>query len=173
MDIFENSKTKTVSKGTILLYKGDHCRAAYKVLKGCLRSYVIDKAGKEHILQFAPEDWYIGDMDSFVHDKPSAIFIDALEDSEVMFFGKEVLENLSQIEHPVLLAHHQKLVRNLIATHKRLIALLSATAEERYLTFIETYPALVQRLPLKFIASYLGITPEYLSEVRRKLMQKQ
>lgn len=172
MEIFNNSKIKTVKKGTLLLSKGEYSHAAYKVLKGCLRSYVIDKAGKEHILQFAPEDWIIGDIDSFVNNKPAIVFIDAIEDSEVMLLTQSMIGNIDDWERSILVEQNKKILRNLIATHKRLIFLLSATAEERYTDFIETYPALIQRLPLKLIASYLGMTPEYLSEVRRKLAQK-
>ena len=172
MEIFNDLKTKTVSKGTILLHQGEHCNTGYKVLKGCLKSYVIDKTGKEHILQFAPEGWLISDMDSFINGNPSAIFIDALEDSEVMLLTKAALGELEEQYQPILVEQNKKLLRNLISVNKRLIALLSSTAEERYTDFIETYPTLMQRLPLKLIASYLGMTPEYLSDVRRKLTKK-
>lgn len=172
MKLFDNLQTKKIPKGTILLHKGDVCKSVYKVIKGCLRSYVIDKAGKEHILQFAAEDWLISDMDSFVNKKPSNIFIDAMEDSEVILLTSSNYNDISQLDYIDLLEQNKKLINNLITTNKRLINLLSATAEERYLDFTETYPTLVQRLPLKLIASYLGMTPEYLSDVRRKLAQK-
>ena len=172
MKIFDNLQIKQVPKGTILLHKGDTCKSVYKVIKGCLRSYVIDKSGKEHILQFAAEDWLITDMDSFVNNKPSGIFIDVIEDSELAFLTNSNYKNINQLSHDDLLEQNKKLVNNLIANNKRLTNLLSATAEERYRDFIDTYPTLVQRLPLKLIASYLGMTPEYLSDVRRKLTQK-
>ncbi|PZX46840.1 Crp/Fnr family transcriptional regulator [Algoriphagus chordae] len=172
MKLFDNLQTKKIPKGTILLSKGDSCRSVYKVIKGCLKSYVIDKSGKEHILHFASEDWIMTDMDSFMNNKPSNIFIDAIEDSEVAFLTSSNYNDISQLDHGDLLEQNKKLVNNLITTNKRLINLLSATAEERYMDFIETYPTLIQRLPLKLIASYLGMTPEYLSDVRRKLAQK-
>jgi CRP-like cAMP-binding protein len=171
-DLFNGSTTKRVPKGTILLRKGEMSDASYKVLSGCLRSYVIDKSGKEHIFQFAPEDWIIGDMNSMVNNQPASVYIDALEDSEVAIISGERNWELIHPEYDVLLEQRNKLLRNVIATNRRLIGLLSSTAEERYLDFIDTYPALMQRLPLKLIASYLGITPEYLSEVRRKLAGK-
>ncbi|RRQ50471.1 Crp/Fnr family transcriptional regulator [Maribacter algicola] len=172
MKLFNDLQTQKVSKGTILLYKGDICKSVYRVVKGCLKSYVVDKSGKEHILHFAAEDWLITDMDSFINSKPSNIFINAIEDSEVSLITTSDYNNISQLSHDDLLEQNNKLINNLISTNKRLMNLLSATAEERYRDFIETYPTLVQRLPLKLIASYLGMTPEYLSDVRRKLVQK-
>lgn len=172
MDLFDNFTPKSVRKGTILLHKGEFCNCTYKVLKGCLRSYVVDKSGKEHIVQFAPEDWLIGDIDSFFHNKPTVLFIDAIEDSEVLQVTKDVIDNIKELDKSVITEHLYKSLRNMIANQKRLIALLSSTAEERYTDFIETYPALMQRIPLRYIASYLGMTPEYLSDVRRKLAKK-
>jgi CRP-like cAMP-binding protein len=172
MDILSNLKSKTVRKGTILLYQGDVCSVAYKVLKGCLKSYVIDKSGKEHILQFAPEGWLISDMDSFINNTSSTTFIDAIEDSEVLLLSKSALGSIAELDKETLVEQNEKLLRNLISTNKRLINLLSASAEERYIDFTKTYPTLLQRLPLKLTASYLGMTPEYLSDVRRKLAKK-
>lgn len=172
MDILNNLKSNDISKGKILLHQGDICNVAYKVLKGCLRSYVIDKSGKEHTLQFAPEGWFISDMDSFFNNKPSATFIDTIEDSQVLLITKHVLGNFEKLDKKTLIEQNERLFRNLISTNKRLINLLSSSAEERYTDFIETYPTLLQRLPLKLIASYLGMTPEYLSDIRRKLVKK-
>ena len=174
MDAFaENSfNTKKLEKGTIILSKGSICKYAYRVNKGCLISYAIDKAGKEHIIQFAPEDWVIGDMDSFFNSKPSNIYIKAIEESEVMVLDKKTFDNIDNSKKEFVSERNTKLVRNLISMNRRLINLLSATGEERYLDFIETYPALIQRLPLKLIASYIGVTPEYLSEIRKKIAHK-
>lgn len=166
------SKTKKLSKGDILLSFGDICSYGYMVKSGCLRSYVIDNAGKEHILQFAPEGWLVSDMDSFTNEKPTVIFIDAIEDSEIAFISKSDVGDFHTLEKELLVQMSIKYRNNLIATNKRIISLLSATAEQRYLDFTETYPTLVQRLPLKLIASYIGITPEYLSGLRRKLAKK-
>ena len=146
MKLFDNLQTKEILKGTILLYKGDTCKTVYKVNEGCLKSYVINK--------------------------PSTIFIDAIEDSEISILTTTNYSDISQLSYDDLLEQNKKLVNNLITTNKRLANLLSATAEERYVDFVETYPTLVQRLPLKLIASYLGMTPEYLSDIRRKLARK-
>jgi CRP-like cAMP-binding protein len=172
MQILNNLKSKAIAKRTILLHQGEICTVAYKVLKGCLKSYVTDKAGKEYIIQFAPEDWFIGDVNSFMNNKSSIISIEAIEDSEVLFLSKSSLGIIAELDKETLVEQNEKLFRNLIATNKRLINLLSASAEERYIDFTETYPTLLQRLPLKLIASYLGMTPEYLSDVRRRLAKK-
>ncbi|MFK7970134.1 MAG: Crp/Fnr family transcriptional regulator [Bacteroidia bacterium] len=165
----KHHKTKNISKGETLLGFGDIASFAYKVESGCLKSYVTDNSGKEHILQFAPEDWLIGDMDSYTNQKPSIITIEAIEDSEVSFISVSDFGDFHNLEKELLIEMSIKLRNNLIATNKRVIGLLSATAEERYIEFTETYPTLVQRLPLKLIASYIGITPEYLSDLRRKI----
>lgn len=164
--------TKLVKKGEILLNQGEISLFAYKVIKGCLKSYVVDKSGKEHIVQFAPEDWMISDMGSLLNNTPSTLFIDAVEDSEVELFNIKTFDRIENLPTETLISLLKKLSNNNIAINKRLVMMLSATAEERYLDFIETYPSLVQRLPLKLIASYLGMTPEYLSDVRRKLAKK-
>lgn len=165
-------KTKKVIKGEILLNQGDICNYFYKVESGCLKSYVIDNTGKEHILQFAPEGWLISDMDSATNQIPTSIFIEAIEDSEVSLISSLGFNDLSNLEKEMLLEISNKFRNNLIATNKRIIGLLSATAVQRYIEFTNIYPTLVQRLPLKYIASYIGITPEYLSDIRRKIAKK-
>ncbi|MFK7949486.1 MAG: Crp/Fnr family transcriptional regulator [Saprospiraceae bacterium] len=123
-------------------------------------------------MQFAPEGWLISDMDSFTNGTPSNIFIDAIEDSEISIISKFDYRDFHSLEKEALIEMSIKYRNNLIATNKRIISLLSATAKERYVEFTQTYPTLVQRLPLKLIASYIGITPEYLSDLRRKIAKK-
>ena len=171
MEIKE-APTKTYNKGEIILHKGDICKFGFFVLSGCLKSYVIDKSGKEHILQFAPEHWFVSDIDSFVTGKPSNTYIEAIEITEVRLFRNVLFERKEQLTKEELIEQNKKLILNILATNKRLASILAATAEERYLDFITTYPSLVQRLPLKLIAAYIGVTPEYLSDVRRKLAKK-
>ena len=166
------SKTKQVSKGDILLNLGEIASFIYRVEIGCLKSYVIDNTGKKHILQFAPENWLISDLDSFINGKPSIIFIEAIEDSTVSIIPKSSFSDLYSLEKEVIIETNIKYRNNLIATNKRIISLLSATAEERYIAFTETYPTLIQRISLKLIASYIGITPEYLSDIRRKMAKR-
>nr|WP_294934806.1 Crp/Fnr family transcriptional regulator [uncultured Flavobacterium sp.] len=171
-DFHLSLESKKIKKGTVLLRQGEKVKYIYQVKKGCLKGYVTDKAAKEHILQFAPENWIITDMNSSLNDVESAISIDAIEDSEVIFFDKKLMHNLETIKHETLLREMKRLHNHVIANNKRLIQLLSSTAEERYLAFIETYPSLVQRLPVKLIASYLNISPEFLSRIRKKIVQK-
>lgn len=108
-------------------------------------------------------------MDSFTNEKPSQIFIDAIEDSEVSVISKSDFRDFSVLEKDLLVQMSIKYRNNLIAANKRIISLLSASEVKRYIEFTETYPTLVQRLPLKMIAPYIGVTPEYLSEIRRKM----
>ncbi len=172
MELFSGSKTITVQKGAILQRAGGTTNAAYKVISGCLKSYVLDGSNKEHIVQFAPEGWFISDMNSFYNQSPSDVFIEAIEDSEVAILRRSTFAASNLSDSDSLIEINNKLRNSLIASNKRLIALLSATAQERYIGFTETYPTLVKRLPLKLIASYIGITPEYLSDVRRKIAKR-
>lgn len=153
-------KKITFKKKQILQHKGDLNSKVYQVESGLLRSYSIDEKGKEHIYKFAPEKWIIADGVS--PQKPCELFIDALEDSVIIQREK----NIDSITET------QKLINRLETLQQRIIMLMSASAIERYEHFIETYPDIVQRVPQKMIASYLGITPEALSNVRRKRIQK-
>jgi CRP-like cAMP-binding protein len=148
-------KTIKIKKGTILQSKGDFNSKLYKVESGLLRSYSIDEKGKEHIFMFAPEDWIIAD--STGADLPSELFIDALEDSIVQVLEKD----MSEIELNVKL-----FIRRINVLQKRIIMLMSSSAIARYEHFEETYPNIIQRVPQRMIASYLGVTPEALSKVR-------
>ena len=172
MKLFEKGKVKFIPKGTILLRQGEICNFGCKVIKGCFKSYVIDTSGKEHIMQFASEGWLITDMESLFQKTPSNIFIEAIEPSEVIWIQEEIDNYLKNASRDQILEQANLLTRNIIASNKRTRMLLSSSAEQRYLDFIGTYPSLMQRLPLKQIASYLGITPEYLSEIRRKIASK-
>lgn len=169
MAIFDSSLTKHFPKGTILLRQGEVCNSGYKVIQGCLKSYFVDAAGKEHILQFAPEGWIITDMNSILNGVPSGIFIEAVEDTEVHWIRRDRAGLWLDTSREELLDQVNMLMRNIIASNKRTRLLLSSTGEERYLDFLQTYPTLAQRLPLKLIAAYIGVTPEYLSEIRRKV----
>ncbi|MFK7845204.1 MAG: Crp/Fnr family transcriptional regulator [Rhodothermales bacterium] len=172
MDNIKIYKSKTIPKGQLLLSPGEICSFGYLVVSGCLKSYVIDNTGKEHILQFAPEDWFISDIDSVTNGTPAIIFIDAIEESTISLVSKSDYDDLYSLEKEILISMNIKYRNNIIAANKRVIGLLSNTAEQRYLEFTQTYPTLVQRLPLKLIASYIGITPEYLSDIRRKIAKK-
>ncbi|AZI67969.1 Crp/Fnr family transcriptional regulator [Kaistella daneshvariae] len=163
---------KNVAKGEVLLQPGDVCRETYFVEKGLLRMYSIDRNGKEHIIQFAPESWLISDRSSLYFNEKSDYYIDATEDSQVLllkddFFARMMEKFPQTAENNDLLL--QKHIRNL---QNRVNSLLADTAEERYMTFIKMYPDILQRVPQWMVASYLGITPESLSRVRKELARK-
>lgn len=149
-----------VAKGQILQRKGDLNTKVYQVESGLLRSYLIDEKGKEHIYMFAPENWIIAD--SVSKQNPCELFIDALEDSIIIQREKNI----------EAITNQQKLINRLETLQNRIIMLMSASAIQRYEHFIETYPDIVQRVPQKMIASYLGITPEALSTVKRLRIKK-
>lgn len=160
---------RILARQQVLVRQGEVGRYGAFVARGCLRSFVVDKKGKEHVLQFAPENWWIADQHGLLHHEPALFSIDALEDSQVLLFGPEFYRQLPRLG-PAFQTFFYGLQQNsLQAMQKRLIATLSATAEERYLDFIRTYPSLTRRLPQRLIAAYLGITPESLSRIRKEL----
>lgn len=165
-------KIKQFKKGTEILRAGEVSKYCFKVLKGCLKSFTIDKSGKENIIQFAPEDWWISDLDSFINEKPSELYISALEDTEVAYINKVDYDNFKNLSSADLFEEVNILTKNIVWQNKRLMLLLGSTGEERYINFIQTYPKLYERLPLKMIASYIGVTPEHLSSIRKQLSRK-
>lgn len=164
-------RVKKFEKGQIIFHKGDHVNYGFFVCKGLLRSYSIDAKGKEHILQFAPENWLISDRDS-MNNEPVGFFIDAIENTEAVVVPNDFMEQAALMV-PCLQPMQNKLLNNSIRfMQKRINMLLSATAEERYLDFIKLYPNLTLRVAQWMIASYLGVTPESLSRVRKELANK-
>ncbi|GAB5409388.1 MAG: Crp/Fnr family transcriptional regulator [Balneolaceae bacterium] len=151
-----------IKKGEILQFKGELNTKIYHVNKGLLRSYSIDEKGKEHIFMFAPEGWTIAD--SLPPEEPADLFIDAIEDS-IVIVGNKNIEKEKQNVAP--------LVRRIGALQKRVIMLMSYSALKRYDHFVHTYPEILQRVPQKMIASYLGITPEALSKLKNKKTKNQ
>lgn len=160
-----------VKKGDFLLEAGEVCKYTYFVEKGFLRMYSIDLNGKEHIIQFAPENWLISDRSSLHFNEKSKYYIDAIEDSEVLALSSDFFQTL-RLQFPGTIINNdlmlQRHIRNL---QNRINSLLSDTAQKRYLEFIKMYPNILQRVPQWMIASYLGITPESLSRVRKELVK--
>lgn len=156
-----------VKKGEVLLKSGDTVTSGFYVMSGCLRSYVVDSKGKEHTYQFAPEGWLISDLEVFKNKQKAFLTIEAIEDSEV----KRLLFDFDANNPDFAKLAMGKMQNRLYALQHRIIQLLSYTAEERYLEFIKTYPDLFSRVPLKMIASYLGITPEGLSRIRKEMVK--
>lgn len=165
-------RTKSVSKGEFLLRKGEVCKYSFFVESGLLRSYATDKDGKVHIIQFAPESWFVSDRGSIYFDEPSSFFIDAVESTRVVMLDEAFVIAASEISLSFRNYNERILQNHIRHMQNRINLLLGASAEERYLDFINLYPDLTLRVPQWMIASYLGITPESLSRVR-KILAKQ
>lgn len=165
-------KSVSIPRKHFLLSKGDICRFEGFVVKGLFKVYHTSSEGFEQILYFASENWWITDIDSFTNETPSQLFIEALEESEILVISKQDKEfayaNIPQIE---------KLFRVMtqkthVALQRRMIDNLSKTAELRYVEFTAKYPQLVQRLSNIQIAAYLGITNVFLSNIRKKITSR-
>ena len=164
--------SKKYKKGEVLLREGEVCNGTYFVEKGILRMYSIDKHGKEHVIQFAPENWLISDRSSQYFNQKSNYFIDVVEDSEVLLLKNDFFHSLYSLNPDVGGSNDMLLHKHIQSLQKRVNSLLADTAEERYLTFIKMYPNLMLRVPQWMVASYLGVTPESLSRVRKELARK-
>ena len=161
-----------IKRKDFLLRGNEVCRNESFIVKGCLRTYTIDNNGLEHVVMFAMEDWWTGDLYSFLTQTPASYFIDAIEDTELLQISKPNLEHLYK-RVPKFERFFRIMLQNaFIAQQDRINQGLSFTAEQRYRSFINKWPALEQRLSQKQVASYLGITPEFLSMIRRKLAHK-
>jgi CRP-like cAMP-binding protein len=165
-------KLKKLRKRQYFIQEDEISEYSAFVVSGCLRSYFVDSNGFEHNLQFAIEDWWITDMMSFTTQKPGRLFIDALENSEVLLLSRKnqlkVFETCPKFEK-----YFRIITENGFASNQnRLLDNLSLQATERYLNFKNQYPQLLQRLPQIQIAAYLGITPEFLSKIRHQLSKK-
>ena len=163
---------KKLRKKQYLLQEGDVNKFTAFVEKGVMRSYTIGENGNEHIIQFALEGWWISDNYSFQTGEPSSYTIDALEDAELLLITtssmEAMLEKIPKMERYFRLL----LQKNIIALQQRLACTLSQTAEEKYLSFSNLYPTIIQRVPQHMIASYLGVTPETLSRIRKQMSVK-
>jgi CRP-like cAMP-binding protein len=151
---------------------GDVAQYAAFVAKGCLRSYVIDSDGREHIVQFAPETWWLADNVSLSSGAPSQYFVDAIEDSDLLLIDPRSHETIVERIPGYAAAFRRGLQRHAAAKDERIVSSLSAPAQQRYLDFLETYPSIATRVPQRMLASYLGVTPETVSRIRRKLARK-
>ncbi len=142
------------------------------VVKGSFRSFFIDKEGKDHTLQIAVEDWFISDFHSYITQTPATMFVEALEDSVIIQMTYNDIEGLCSKMHSLSEYFRISTERAFAFSRKRVQANLSMSAEERYLEFLDRYPGIVQRVPQYVVASYLGMSAEFLSKIRANLAQK-
>jgi CRP/FNR family transcriptional regulator, anaerobic regulatory protein len=163
---------KKIKKGEFFIREGEVAKWAAFVERGCLRKYVIDKKGKEHILEFLPENWWISDIDSMQHGKPCHFFVDAIEDTELLISDLEANQKIMDNIPGFAEAFTKGLQKHAAEKDKRIASSLSASAEEKYMDFLRTYPSIAQRVPQHMLAAYLGVTPETLSRVRKRQTKK-
>lgn len=161
-------QSRLYRKRQFVLQEGDVCDVFNFVVSGCLRMYKIDDAGTIHIIQFAIENWWISDLGSFYSMKPSEMCIEAVEDTTVLQIKHGELLDLYEKSHKFDRLFRVLVERSLIGMQHRMLQNLSADASVRYESFLKQYPDLANRIPNTFIASYLGITPEFLSKIRNK-----
>jgi CRP-like cAMP-binding protein len=142
------------------------------ITKGCIKNYIIDDKGHEFIMYFAIEDWWVGDISSFFEQKPGTLFIETIEDTELLTLDFHAYQRLIN-EVPKFERHFRILIQRAMQTLQlRFFHTLASPAELRYLEFLQKYPQIVQRVPQQLIASYIGVTPEFLSKIRHKLAKK-
>lgn len=157
---------------TILLKSGEVCTHSYFVTKGILRSYTTDQNGVEHVVSFACPGWWIADMYSFFSQRPGQLYIEVNEEAEVLTISKENQEKM-YLEVPKTERFFRIIIENsLVASQQRLIDNMSLTAEARYEKFLEKFSELAHQIPQKQIASYIGVTPEFFSKMKARLLKK-
>jgi CRP-like cAMP-binding protein len=162
----------TYRKGEYLIRPGNYNSKIFFVEKGLLKQYTIDDNGKEHIMHFAPENRLVSDRSSAYFKQPTEYFIEAMEDTEVFIMDEKFINAASEISATYREFNHRSVHNHIRTMQKRINLLIGASAEKRYLEFVNTYPNLYLRVPQWMIASYLGITPEGLSRVRKELTKK-
>lgn len=162
---------RRVKRRQFILQEGDVCKLNTFVIEGCFRMYLVDANGREHNLQFAIENWWVGDIGSFHTEQPSKLNIEAIENSIMLQIKKEDQLKLF-VEYPKFNRIFRVITENaLVSTQRRILQNISSTAEERYLDFMERYPHFFNRISNVQIAAYLGVTPEFLSTIRKRLVK--
>jgi CRP-like cAMP-binding protein len=162
-------KKMTVPKGRVILSAGQFVPYQYYVYSGCLRTYFLDDSGKEHTIQFAVNDWWISDYTAFFTGGQSILYIECIQDAEIYQISKESMEKLYK-EVPVIETFFRvKMERFFASFQKRILSDLAMSAKDKYNRFIKTYPEIEQTIKNYHLASYLGITTESLSRIRKEL----
>jgi len=164
--LYSISKTKIYSKGAVLIREGQNVNKIYFVTDGCLRSYCVDRNGKEHTLQFAVKNWWISDYIAIHNNEAASLTIECLKESTVIEFNAKKLDDMLRLFPEYEPFQRNLLERHMVSLHKRILNQLQLTALERYDLFLEHYPDIEQYTRNYHIASYLGITQESLSRIR-------
>lgn len=165
-------RIENIKKKDFLLKEGEICEDEGFVLNGCFKVFRTDKNSDDQILYFAVEDWWISDIDSFINKIPSQLNIQAIEDSEILLISREDKEKLYQEIPEIERLMRFKFQMSIIALQRRIIDNLSKPSDERYQDFLRDYPKTAHRLTNIQIAAYLGVTPEFISRIRRKIVSK-
>ena len=165
----EKLKHRKYLKGQYIVQEGDICRYQTFVAKGKTRTFYLDEQGKEHIVMFGIENWWTGDLGSFITQKPADFNVQCLSNTEVIQISYQNTEQLYK-DIPKIERFFRILIQNAyVNTQKRIVRNYSLSARERYILFCEEHPEIVQRVPQYMIASYLGITREFLSHIRKQI----
>jgi CRP/FNR family transcriptional regulator, cyclic AMP receptor protein len=163
---------KAVPAKTLLLKAGDICDTEAFIVKGCIKTYFLDSNGHEVILTFATENWWVSDIISFHEKKPSKMYIETIEATELLILTPSIKEKVLQ-KIPALERLFRLMVqRHLASYQERIFDNIALSAEERYEKFLQKYPLLPQRIPQHLIASYLGMSAEFLSKIRKRRIEK-
>lgn len=171
--LFSKVSFRKYLKGQFVVQQGDVCKHESFVVSGCLKTFYTDQDGQEHIVMFAIENWWAADLGSFITQTPADYNVQCLENTTLIQFSSERLEEL-YLEIPRLERFFRIIIQKAyVASQKRIVQNFSLPARERYLKFMEQYPQIEQRVPQYMIASYLGITKEFLSKIRHQLTSNQ
>ncbi len=164
-DIIQYFKTIHRKKHQFIVQAGNDVNFEFFVIKGCLKSSVFDEGGKEHIIQFAMENWWITDYTAFLHQEKAKLNIDCLENCHLLSISYEKKEEIS-LKYPKMERFWSKKTKTgHAALQNRILSLIKDSAKERYESLTESYPELIQRVPKKYIASFLGVSRETLSRL--------
>jgi CRP/FNR family transcriptional regulator len=170
LQLFNSALNKvSVARGQFLLKPGTNVKHEYFVVNGCLKAYYIDDKGHTHIIQFAIENWWIGDFDAFYNQVPSKLHIEAIEDSQLLSINSDSLQKIYN-DAPIFERYFRILTtQGFISQRKRILSTLEKQTQERYVEFCSSYPNIENRVPNYDIANYLGVTPENLSRARKQI----
>jgi len=165
-------RTMNVKKRQFIVQPNFICSHQTYVLKGAFRSYFVNDQGIDHTIQFAVEDWFISDFNSYINQSPASLFVEALEDGIVQQIAYDDVEKLCEM-NPKFERYFRLVAQKSFAfSQRRVLSNLGKSAEKRYLEFLSLYPSIVQRVPQYALASYLGMSPEFLSKIRKKILFK-